>query len=198
MPSVQKLSPRRELKLRLLLRLPLKLLLQRLPHRRLLRHPLKKLLLNSLMRITKSYGTEGGFIVSAPELTEDLQKTEPVFIVFDELPVPFFIEEFSPKGSTKYYMKLEDVDSLEDAEELVGRDILLSEEDDDDSISLTGFTLFDQDKKEIGPITDFIEIPGNPCIEVNGTLVPCADECIIKVDSRKKRIYLNIAAGLLD
>lgn len=150
------------------------------------------------MRITKSYGTEGGFIVSAPELSYDLQKTEPVFIVFDELPVPFFIEEFTPKGSTKYYMKLEDVDTLKDAEELVGRDILLSEEEDEDGISLTGFTLFDQNKREIGPVTDFVDIPGNPCIEVLGALVPCADECIIKVDRKKKRLYLNIADGLLD
>ena len=150
------------------------------------------------MRITKSYGTAGGFIVSAPELSCDLQKTEPVFIIFDELPVPFFIEEFYPKGSTKYFMKLEDVDTLADAEELVGRDILLSEEEEDDGISLEGFTLFDQDKREIGPITDFIDIPGNPCIEVGGALVPCADECILKVDRKKKRIFLKIADGLLD
>ena len=74
------------------------------------------------MRILKSYGTEGGVIISAPEVDVEERANEPVFIEFDGLPVPFFIEEVTPRGGAKYFVKLEDIDSLEAAEELVGKD----------------------------------------------------------------------------
>ncbi|MCF0173116.1 MAG: hypothetical protein HUJ91_05245 [Bacteroidales bacterium] len=150
------------------------------------------------MRVVKSYGTEGGVIVSAPELECDLEKTEPVTIVFDGLPVPFFVEEFSPKGSTKYFLKLEDIDTLADAEELVGKEIFVGECDTEEADDLTGYTLFSDTGREIGPIDGLLDIPGNPCLEVGTKLFPCPDECIVKIDRRRRQIRLRIADGLLE
>jgi len=150
------------------------------------------------MRILKSYGTEGGVIISAPEVYLDERANEPVFIDFDGLPVPFFMEEVTPRGGAKYFVKLEDIDSLAAAEELVGREPYFEEDEDEDGEDIVGYTLCDASGREIGHITSFEDIPGNPCVEIEGgALVPCPDELIVKIDNRKKRLWLEIPEGLL-
>lgn len=150
------------------------------------------------MRILKSYGTEGGVIISAPEGYLDERANEPVFIDFDGLPVPFFMEEVTPRGGAKYFVKLEDIDSLAAAEELVGREPYFVEDDEEDGEDIVGYTLCDASGREIGPITAFEDIPGNPCLEIEGgALVPCPDELIVKIDNRKKKLWLEIPEGLL-
>ena len=150
------------------------------------------------MRILKSYGTDGGVIISAPEVDIEERKSEPAFIDFDGLPVPFFIEEASPRGGAKYFVKLEDIDTLEQAEELVGKEINFDDEEDDDFEDIVGYTVIDQNGKKIGKITAFEDIPGNPCVEIaGGALIPCPDECILDVDQKKKTIKLQIAEGLI-
>lgn len=149
------------------------------------------------MRILKSYGTFGGVIVSAPEVDIEERANEPVFIDFDGLPVPFFIEEITPRGGAKYYLKLKDIDSLDLAEELVGKEPYFEDEAQDTTAEIVGYTLYDQTGRKIGEITAFEDIPGNPCIEACGTLIPCPDECILDIDTRRRTIRLKIADGLL-
>ncbi len=149
------------------------------------------------MRVVKSYGTLGGVIVSAPEYDGEEIKNEPVFITFDGLPVPFFIEEFEPRSGVKYYLKLEDIDTLEQAEELVGREIALFDEEEGGQHAIVGYTLKDESGRSVGRITAFEDIPGNPCLEVGDILIPCPDECIISIDDGKRQITLRIAPGLL-
>ena len=156
------------------------------------------------MRVLKSYGTQGGVIVSIASIPEDFEITEPVFIDFDELPVPFFIQEFKAHGSKKAYLKLEDIDSLEDAEELVGREIYFSLDEDEGYAGFEGLEVFDAaTSKAVGTVTEYVDIPSNPCLEVQlpGTdetiLVPCHDDLIDRVDEKKGRIYMRIPEGLL-
>ena len=160
---------------------------------------LPKLLQSSTMRVLKSYGAEGGVIASVNP--HDIDIEEPVFINFDELPVPFFIEHIKPHGATKSFIKFEDIDTLEDAEELVGREIYFEEDYYDDDGSLIGLTLFDASGKEIGPVTEYIDIPSNPCIEVEHAgerkLIPCHEDLVRKIDPENRRIYIEIAEGLL-
>ena len=53
-----------------------------------------------IAKILKSNGVEGGLLVSAPEF--DLETIKgPVLIEFDGLPVPFFMEECTPRGVNK-------------------------------------------------------------------------------------------------
>lgn len=205
MLNVLKLLPRRKLKKlpprllqKLRQKLPLKLKL-------LLKPPLKKLPLRlNFMRILKSYGTQGGVIVSTASIPEDFDVKEPVFIDFDELPVPFFIEEFKAHGSKKAFLKLEDIDSLQDAEELVGKDIYFSLDDEDDYAGLTGLDVFDAETSQlIGTVTEYVDIPSNPCLEVKlpdsdeTILIPCHEDLIEGIDEKKGRIFLRVPEGLL-
>ncbi|MBO7486961.1 MAG: hypothetical protein J6T58_00270, partial [Bacteroidales bacterium] len=158
----------------------------------------------NFMRILKSYGTEGGVIVSTAAIPEDFDIKEPVFIDFDELPVPFFIEEFKAHGSKKAFLKLEDIDSLQDAEELVGKDIYFSLEYEDDFSGFAGLEVFDAaTSKKVGTVTEYVDIPSNPCLEVEvadsgeTVLIPCHEDLIDRVDEKKGRIFLRIPEGLV-
>ena len=83
----------------------------------------------SVAKIIKSNGTSGDVLIGLLDCElSDLTNEEPVYIEFDGLPVPFFVESISPKGSTRAIVHLTDVDSLQDAEELVGREIYIKGE----------------------------------------------------------------------
>lgn len=156
-----------------------------------------------IAKILKSNGIEGGLLVSAPDF--DLSEiSEPVFIIFDGLPVPFFIEECFPKGVNKYIIRLTDVSNLRDAEEMVGREILADVSDadiEDDSIDFTGWKVFDHENY-LGEVEGMELIPGNPCLYVvqsssfDPIMIPLHEDFIIKVDPEEKELYLNLPDGL--
>ena len=97
-------------------------------------------------KILKSHGTDGGLLVSAPEVELE-QITGPVYVEFDALPAPFFIDDCVARGSSRYVVHITGVNSLKDAEEMVGRDILFdgSFEDSDESLpeDFIGWTVKD-------------------------------------------------------
>ena len=164
-----------------------------------------------IARVLKSYGTEGEILVGFREIgPEDLNLKEPVFIMFDGLPVPIFIESLKGKGTSKALLRLTGVEDLEDAEELAGKDILakrsaISGDDlDDDEISiedLVGWTILDKNGETIGEITDFEPIPGNPCLYVNTggetVMIPLHDDFIIDIDEEAGSISLDLPEGLI-
>jgi ribosomal 30S subunit maturation factor RimM len=59
----------------------------------------------------------------------------------------------------------------------------------------------DSDLYEVGEITDFIDIPNNPCIEVeteNGAImIPLHEDLILSLDPEYQEIIMQIPAGLL-
>ena len=153
------------------------------------------------MKVLKSYGTAGAVVVNlGADDPKDINLEEPVFITFDGLPVPFFIESCEPKGG-RLLMKLEDIDSLEAAEKIVGKVLSPTEDDDecDDDDPFIGMTVYDQNNSLIGKVTGFNDYSGNTCIDVDykgrEVTLPVAEDLIIKV--RKDKLYLTIPEGLL-
>ena len=81
-------------------------------------------------QVLKSNGTDGQLVIGLRGIgPEDISEEEPVFIFFDELPVPFFLNNVSERGSSKILAHLTDVNSLDDAEELTGRAVFVQAED---------------------------------------------------------------------
>ena len=162
-----------------------------------------------IAKVLKSHGTDGGVLLGFRNvMPEDIDPQEPVFIAFDGLPVPFFFDSFSRKGRDKAIVHLTDVVSLEDAEELVGRAVLAEEDsiagwDEDDGPSLddfVGLVLFNRDAR-VGEITDYEDIPGNPCLYVdteNGqAMVPLHEDFILSVDPDAGEIVMDLPDGLV-
>ncbi len=155
-----------------------------------------------IAKVLKSHGTDGGILLGFRGMNpEEIDTTEPVFIYFDELPVPFFIQSLKRRGMDRAIVTLNDVNSLEDAEELVGREVYMDIEEEDDPsedlAALIGWTL-----KGVGPITDFYDITANPCIEVQtkkgAVLVPLHEDLIVSMDPKAKVLEMNLPEGILE
>ena len=161
-----------------------------------------------IAKVLKSHGTDGGILLGFRDIMpEDIDLKEPVFIEFDGLPVPFFIDSFERRGRDRAVVHLTDIASLEDAEELAGRPVCagagsIAEYDDGDE-GLEGFiglVLYDRDER-IGEITGYEDIPGNPCLYVETAggqaMVPLHEDFIISIDPEAGEIVMDLPAGLI-
>ena len=190
----------------------LRLLLKKLPPRlrlRILRLDSMQNL-HQIARILKSNGTDGELVFGFRDIApEDISIEEPVFICFDGLPVPFFIESFQKKGQGKAVVSLTGIRSFEDAQEVAGRGVYadascLEIDTDEDFPLLEGWKLSDSNGKEVGVITGFLDIPGNPCLEVSrhgavedSVIIPFHEDLVVSVDEKKRELTLSVPAGLI-
>ena len=236
-----------------------------------------------IAQVLKSNGTDGELVMSFREIApEDINLKEPVFIVFDGLPVPFFIESLVKRGNSKALVHLTGIKNQEDVEEIAGKAVYIEDDilpelslEEDGFAALVGWTLLmpaeipdqvgddeetvgddeetveddqsevrddeetveddeeDWDDEEaveddeetvgedehgwegekaslpaltgnlyvVGEITEYIDIPNNPCIEVeteNGAvMIPLHQDLILSVDPEYQEIIMQIPAGLL-
>ncbi|MBO4427100.1 MAG: hypothetical protein J5771_01260 [Bacteroidales bacterium] len=152
-------------------------------------------------KILKSFGTDGGLLVSSGVELEELDIKEPVFIVFDGLRVPFFIQALEAKGS-RYILHLNDISNLADAEEVVGREIFADvETEEDDEADFTGWQVLDHGTP-VGEVSGEEPIPGNPCLYLrrpggDEVLIPLHPDFVEGVDRERKKLLLNLPEGLL-
>ncbi len=128
----------------------------------------------------------------------------------DGIFVPFFIEEYRFRGEDSALMKLEDVDSDEEARMFTGVDVYFPKSwlaDDEECLSAPGdyfldFTLTDCEYGIIGKIIDIDDTTVNTLFVVEGKsgeelLIPANDDFVISIDEENKIIEMNIPEGLL-
>ena len=186
-----------------------------------------------IAQVLKSNGTDGELVMSFREIApEDINLKEPVFIVFDGLPVPFFIESLVKRGHSKALVHLTGIRCQDDVDEIAGKAVYIEDDnvpeltlEDDGFAALVGWFVLTPEIPdqvgnddevgnddtslpamtdnliEVGEITDFIDIPNNPCIEVeteNGAvMLPLHQDLILSVDPENQEIIMQIPAGLL-
>ena len=160
--------------------------------------------LQKIAKVLKSNGTDGELLISFVAMDpEDLEITDPVFILFDGLPVPFFVQSLRRRGQNKALVHLNGIFDLKDCEEVCGKDIYLPADaeaayGEGDFSFLVGWELRDAGKS-LGRIADFVDIPGNPCLELeDGRLVPLHEDFITAVDEDSAVVEMELPSGLLD
>lgn len=160
--------------------------------------------LQKIAKVLKSNGTDGELLISFFAMApEDLEISEPVFILFDGLPVPFFVQSLRRRGQNKALVHLNGIYDLKDCEEVCGKDIYLPADaeaayGEGDFSFLVGWELRDAGKS-LGRIVDFVDIPGNPCLELeDGRLVPLHEDFITAVDEDSAVVEMELPSGLLD
>lgn len=160
--------------------------------------------LQKIAKVLKSNGTDGELLISFFAMDpEDLEITEPVFILFDGLPVPFFVQSLRRRGQNKALVHFNGIFDLKDCEEVCGKDIYLPADaeaayGEGDFSFLVGWELRDAGKS-LGRIADFVDIPGNPCLELeDGRLVPLHEDFITAVDEDSAVVEMELPSGLLD
>ena len=157
-----------------------------------------------IAQILKSNGRDGELLMSFVGIApEDIDTREPVFIEFDGLPVPFYFESFTPRGTSRALVRLTGVRNLTDADELAGAAVYAADElYEDEEEDLTGWTVLNADGTVVGTVSAHEDIPGNPCIWVETghgeALIPLREELVLEVDEEKETLRMEIPEGLLN
>jgi len=122
--------------------------------------------------------------------------------------IPFFTEQVKIDNEQELFVKLEEVDTMEAAKSLSGKQVFLSTEQyeklnpKEADINFIGFEVWDQEAGKLGKVEDLLETPGQllASISVNGkeVIVPLNDQTIISVDIPTKQLKLQLPEGLLD
>ena len=182
--------------------------------------------MQQIAQVLKSNGTDGELVLGFRDIApEDINLQEPVFIIFDGLPVPFYIESFTKRGNTKALVRLTDISSMEEVEEIAGKAVYIEDDqiaelslEEDGFAALVGWMVLtpqipdqvgdddmeitdDMSLMEVGEITEFYDIPNNPCIEVeteNGAvMIPLHEDLILSVDPENRELIMEVPDGLL-
>ncbi len=137
------------------------------------------------------------------------QQLDSVLVDIDDALVPFFIQKISMGNKQLAYVKLEDIDSIEKAQQLVGYDLYLPltrlprlEGNKFYYHEIIGFQLIDINTGLVGSIADVYDLSNNPLLSIDreGTeiLVPLADPFIDRIAREEQKFYMNLPPGLLD
>jgi 16S rRNA processing protein RimM len=158
--------------------------------------------------ILKTFGTSGELIVKLDsQALSKINLKEPVFIIIDGLPVPFYFKTFDEQHSNRALVIFENIETEKLAKQLVGMQILLPYKkqiaDKDFNLNhFSGFEATDATDGKIGIITEFLDFPNNPCFRIMNNdkeiFVPVNEDFIESVDEKSKTINFNLPAGLVD
>lgn len=160
--------------------------------------------MKTIGRITKTYGFEGAVVVrSESGITGEPEQGEPVFIVIDGIPVPFFTRDaFSPSPAT-LVISFDDYLTPESVAPLKGCEVLIAgeAEESDDLATLNGYSLTDIISGISGTVTSVLQNPGQLLAVVmtpGGEIyVPLHPDLIVSVDRKMKTIRMSLPDGLV-
>ncbi|MDO4190308.1 MAG: 16S rRNA processing protein RimM [Bacteroidales bacterium] len=157
-------------------------------------------------KFTKPHGLKGEVALS---LTADfdVEACECVIVPIEGIPVPFFVNDIRGKGLETLLFSIDDIDTADKAKMLCGptvyvdKSLALSDEDDNDVMPvdmLIGFRMIDKHAGDIGVITDVDTSTPNVLLLVDDKMIPAADEYIVALDEKNRRLEVELPEGLLD
>ncbi|MEG9327801.1 16S rRNA processing protein RimM [Salinimicrobium catena] len=163
-----------------------------------------------LGRIVSKFSFKGEVLIKLDtDEPETYLEMESVFVDYDDNLVPFFIEKSSLQKSNLLRVKFEEVDSEEDAEDLLKCDLYLPlnllpklEEDQFYYHEIIGFSVEDENYGSVGKITGINDTTAQALFEIEKDgrqiLIPMNDEFLQKVDKKNKTIFVRTPEGLID
>ena len=121
--------------------------------------------------------------------------------------LPWFIQETKIKNEEETILKLDTINTREDAKKLTQKEIWLPEPDfkkfaaKSAPAGLLGYTIINY-KESVGDILEVIEQPHQLLCRINlsgkEALIPLHEETIRKVDKKKKEVHVELPDGLLE
>ena len=163
-----------------------------------------------LGKIVKKYSFKGELLAKLdtdePELYEEMDS---VFVNLRNNLVPFFIEASQLHKSELLRIKFEDVDNEADADALLKCELYLPLEFlpklEDDKFyfhEIIGFKVEDKNFGHVGIVKSVNDSTAQSLFEIDKDgveiLIPMNDEFIVKVDKKKKTIFVETPEGLID
>ncbi|HET8754340.1 MAG TPA: ribosome maturation factor RimM [Salinimicrobium sp.] len=163
-----------------------------------------------LGKIVSKFSFKGEVLIKLDtDEPESYTGMESVFVEYDKNLVPFFIERSSLQKSNLLRVKFEDIDSEEDADDLMKSDLYLPLEFlpklEDDQFYFHEIIGFSVEDVNFGPVGKIVAVNDNSSqvlfeIEKDGKqiLIPMNDQFLKKVDKNQKTITVETPEGLID
>lgn len=159
--------------------------------------------------LLKPHGIKGQLILKLNEISfDEIQTMESVFIIFNALPVPFFIVDFSQKNFDSVVLNLEDVATEAKARELINKKVFIEKRflSAPNSVqinpSYSGYKVIDSNAGYIGVLNEILDFNKNPILQILQNkieiLLPLNQEFILDIDEIEKEIHVCCPDGLLD
>ena len=160
-------------------------------------------------KVTKTHGLKGEITIILDVVNPSDFKDLRYLLIEDKGNlIPYFIENQKINGD-KMFVQLQDVTKMEQAVVFLGKGVFLPNEmlpelDDNDFYfkEIIGFKLIDEEKGEVGTISDVLEYPTQAVIQVmrdgKEILIPIHDDIIQKVNKKAKTLNIKAPEGLID
>lgn len=166
-------------------------------------------------KIQKTHALKGELNLISDVDAEYFKSGNPIIIYYDGLLVPYYAESIRPKGSTSYLIKLDGIDSEEEASKFVNKEIFMLKKDAEDWFEpeeieedeLIGYEVYYQTdentEEKIGVLEAFDESTENVLMIVkqedgNEVFIPAIEDFILEIDDDKKVIRMDLPEGLVD
>ena len=166
--------------------------------------------------VSKTHHLQGAVIVTADNNLLEKYSNEPVFLLLDGAPVPYFIasngNEIRTRNHNSYIVKFDYIDSVKQAEEVLGAEVLLVHTilqedeifgmDDFDIYDFIDFKIVEEKINEEGIVSDVSDFSGNIVLTViikdSEVLLPLSEDFITEIDYENSIIYTNIPQDLIN
>ncbi|MDR1757232.1 MAG: ribosome maturation factor RimM [Culturomica sp.] len=161
-------------------------------------------------KVQKTHNLYGEVVIASDTDLLEKYADKPVFLLLEGAPVPFFISEegLSMRNHHSYLVKFDLVDSQEEAEQLLGADVLVLGTDSDnvpaepDIFDLVGFAVTDERSGAEGVVADVADYSGNIVFTLvifgKEILLPLADDYLKQIDREEKKLVVFIPAEIAD
>lgn len=159
--------------------------------------------------INKPHGVHGELLFTFDDDIFDQVDADYIVCLMDGILVPFFFESYRFRSDSTALIKLEGIDTEQQARRMTNVEVYFSKEHaeklEDNELTwnyFVGFLIKDIDKGEIGKVTDVDDSTINTLFVVDhkGTevLIPAQEDFIVELNRKKKVITMHLPEGLLE
>ena len=154
--------------------------------------------------ISKTHGYEGAVVVRTEGgMAGEPKPGEPVFIVIDGLPVPFFTREAWSSSPGTLVISFDDYLTTASVAGFKGCEVRAEDpgQPDEGLTQLIDYQVIDSLSSFRGTVVSLIESPGQIMAEVSGPagniLIPLHPDLIVSIDHDSKIIEMSLPSGLV-
>ncbi len=163
-----------------------------------------------LGKVLKTFGNKGHVLVVLDvDDPEDYLAIEFVYLDLAGEKIPFFIDELELKPKQKALIRFQDVNTREDAEIYIGREMFMTisnlpplEGKHFYYHEVIGYKVVDSLHGDIGQVHGILPLPHQSLMQVvkdqREILIPLVDDIIQKIDRGKRIFYISAPEGLIE
>jgi 16S rRNA processing protein RimM len=159
-------------------------------------------------KVVKTHGIEGELhILCEPDLSEIVIKEEVLFLEYEGIALPFYINSIKMLNSGAFLISFLDYDKIGLVKRFVSCKVFINPKDKStipevfDERALISYTFIDINLGELGVLEDVIFKQQNLFVlnrDGNEILLPVISEFISEINHSAKEVYLELPEGIID